>query len=883
MWSELGRRPVHLVVLVLCALGVVLHQAVEWDWYIDDAAIVFAYARNVAAGEGVVPWPGAERIEGVSDPTWTALLVLFELVGLDGFTVAKPLAMLFAAACVPLVYRTAQLAMPDHDGPAPLFAPIALALSAQLSIWSASGLENGLWCFLLAAAVLSTVLDAREGRFARSASCYLLLAWTRPEGVLYAAVGGLWFLVATRRAGHSPWKPVAGWLALFWVPSVALEAARIGYFAWPFPNTYYAKVGDRDTIPFAWNARGWLQAREYAQRLWHGWYLPVHVVGLVGLGGRRSRIALVAVAAVALTLLWPAPDMLRALRFWPDLPDAPRQWLFVRTVLLVALAVLLPLAAIGRAGWEARVLCWSSCVACVLFSIYAGGDWMHAFRWMSLMVPCASVLVAVGIATIADRIELAVSGSRAWGTAGWLVAAFGVCAAAPPNLSQSRDHTLFNRDETPEIVKRRLDYTRSVLRRTMHEGVVQNLEMDQGAHLWWAPDYVEVDMAGLVDIPIARHTYEQRAFVEDYVFRERRPTFGHVHGWWGDVNTKFPTYEGWADMVELPGYPDFPELPPHPGVWARRDLFVAPRWEGTAQRVVFGGDAILEGFDAPTGAWPRGGDGYLELGFATAVPRERDLRLVVFLADGVDRLVSWDLPLGYGLFPMEHWKPGEDVFVGRYPVPVPADLPVGPYDLGFVVLDADGGVLPADRPAESPRFAEGEARFPHAVVVVPPVEVEVHADALVDDAVDDATALRCEEAERRWVLAKRHYPRDESWARGRVTGLRRMLADCWARRAEAEPDAAPRHLAEAHRWDHHSVELARVGAPVGERLWAEGLAARAAGDAETAYATFTALLGFEPWRSWARRYAEEARDARLGLVRGEEPRSDRTERPEDER
>jgi hypothetical protein len=168
-------------------------------------------------------------------------------------------------------------------------------------------------------------------------------------------------------------------------------------------------------------------------------------------------------------------------------------------------------------------------------------------------------------------------------------------------------------------------------------------------------------------------------------------------------------------------------------------------------------------------------------------------------------------------------------------------------------------------------------------VVAPPVEVEVHADALFDDAVDDAAALRCEEAERRWVLAKRHYPRDESWATARAVGFRRMLADCWARRAEAEPDRAPELLALAHRWDHHSVELARVGAPVGDRLWAEGIAARAAGDAEAAYAAFTALLRFEPWRSWARRYAEEARDERLGLGASAEPRSEPMERPEGER
>ena len=48
------------------------------------------------------------------------------------------------------------------------------------------------------------------------------------------------------------------------------------------------------------------------------------------------------------------------------------------------------------------------------------------------------------------------------------------------------------------MVKRRLDYTRSVYRRVFHEGRIRNLDMDMGAHLWFAPDDVQVDMAGLV-------------------------------------------------------------------------------------------------------------------------------------------------------------------------------------------------------------------------------------------------------------------------------------------------------------------------------------------------------------------------------------------------
>src|SRR5687768_4230048 len=202
MWADLQRRPSHLAVLVLCAVAVVLLQRLRWDWYIDDAAICFSYARNIAAGEGIVPWPGGERVEGFSDPTWIVLLVGFEWFGLDGFAVAKPLAMLFSALCVPVVYRTARIAMPDHDGPAPLFAPVALAFNAQFAIWSASALENSLWCLLLAIAVHQTVLNARTGRFFGSSFAWLLIVWTRPEGIVYAAAGAFWFMSSLALRGR---------------------------------------------------------------------------------------------------------------------------------------------------------------------------------------------------------------------------------------------------------------------------------------------------------------------------------------------------------------------------------------------------------------------------------------------------------------------------------------------------------------------------------------------------------------------------------------------------------------------------------------------------------------------------------------------------------
>ena len=58
------RHWVHGVLLVTLVVLAVSHQLQYHDWFIEDAAISFAYARNLAEGEGLVNFPGGERVEG---------------------------------------------------------------------------------------------------------------------------------------------------------------------------------------------------------------------------------------------------------------------------------------------------------------------------------------------------------------------------------------------------------------------------------------------------------------------------------------------------------------------------------------------------------------------------------------------------------------------------------------------------------------------------------------------------------------------------------------------------------------------------------------------------------------------------------------------------
>jgi hypothetical protein len=61
---------------------IVGHALYYGQWVVDDAAITFSYARNLADGHGLVLQPGAAPVEGYSNPAWLVLFAVGKLLGL---------------------------------------------------------------------------------------------------------------------------------------------------------------------------------------------------------------------------------------------------------------------------------------------------------------------------------------------------------------------------------------------------------------------------------------------------------------------------------------------------------------------------------------------------------------------------------------------------------------------------------------------------------------------------------------------------------------------------------------------------------------------------------------------------------------------------------
>jgi hypothetical protein len=198
---------------------------------IDDLFIFLRYARALAE-HGEVSFNRGVRVEGTSSIAWTLVLAVLWKAGLRGAGAAK-LASLVAAACIPSVTWLAIRRAVPGKRVAAMLAVVALALDADLGAWASSGMDTAIW----ALACVGCVAIAAHGRRRSGpiAACALgALAWIRPEGPLFAAVG---VLASSRSVRHAL---RLGLCAA--APIVALTLVRAVYFHDLVPNTFWAKM-----------------------------------------------------------------------------------------------------------------------------------------------------------------------------------------------------------------------------------------------------------------------------------------------------------------------------------------------------------------------------------------------------------------------------------------------------------------------------------------------------------------------------------------------------------------------------------------------------------------------------------------------------------------
>lgn len=227
---------------VLGIWGVML--MLYWPYTVDDAYIIFRYARNWSRGLGLVYNPGVP-VDGYTSFLWTILLGIgFRLgIPLEPDTVAKIWGLVFGSFTLFLVWR-----LPNFTGqssPTRWIAVTFTAVAPSIVISSVDGLETPLYLVLQMALLVHWLRDIREGRLSLASGLLAgLLTLARPDGILLMPLLLLLFLWFRRPSQWATvWRTglpfIIGWCFIYF-PYFFWHWA---YYGSPFPNTFYAKPG----------------------------------------------------------------------------------------------------------------------------------------------------------------------------------------------------------------------------------------------------------------------------------------------------------------------------------------------------------------------------------------------------------------------------------------------------------------------------------------------------------------------------------------------------------------------------------------------------------------------------------------------------------------
>jgi hypothetical protein len=888
-WRTLDSKArVHGSFLALAGLVYTIHYLVyciPQPFYIEDAGISFAYARHLVEGEGLVTYPGGERVEGFSNPTWTYLMAALYAVGIPFWTASKVMGWLLGLLTLPFVWGLTRRAMPQHTGFAPgslaMLAPFMLALNLNFVVWNSSGLENSLFCFLLAGGMYRLMRETLDGGRSWSAVFFLFLCLSRPEGIMYAGLAGMCrllfiFFPVGQDASTTLLRrlvKVAGWAAIVLVPFALYQWWRYTYFGWEFPNTYYAKLGTgRAFKPYAWNRKGWRYIQGWL--LQHGTIGVMPLIFLVMAGFKKKRwlVALLLMIPLGVLCGW---DGRSGLDNPPDFfSEIQPYWVKIRVWSIAAVILIAGLMSLGRPGWRSRGVIYLNTVAGVFFVLYVGGDWMKAHRWFNLISVPMICILAVTFATVSTAIAGVVRPGTLRGLFPSVRAGVGLTLLGLLTLGWTINevrltHRFANNPETSvRDINRRVKYMTGVQKRLDVDHITL-LDVDMGAHMMFS-GWDIVDIAGLVDVPMARHSDFNNKFIREYIFKERKPDFAHVHAGWAR-SSRIDKKPAWKrEYIEIPGYP-IGKRKMHIGNHIRKDLFVN-RDDTRESLVDFEGSIGLIDVSIPAPEVQPGGKVFISTTWRAKL-RKTGFRIVAVLDDGAGHQTSAMLPPGYDWYPVKDWKQTETVG-GKYTVFIPNDLPQGSYSLSLIVLDVKTGrVLRASQPegaADSPYLSGGYVAKDRVQVVS---AAAAGAAASTDlSAAMSATALDdCDSAWVLWKNAKRHVPFREPWHSRHEPEVKTALARCYATRSDTAEDQASQiaDLIAARRWDHRDAAvidrarpLAAVLDQAGDALWEEG-------DVEQAYDAYSAAMALDPRLSRTRRKAEDVRDLRLNIIRPE--------------
>lgn len=206
----------------------------------DDAMISMRFAKNLAAGDGLV-WNPGERVEGFTNPLWVIFMAFLHLLPVSITKISLLVQIsgaLFLAANLFFVWKLTGSFI--QGWLAPFLAATLTAFYTPLNNWGLQGMEVSVLALALSAAAWLALSKARAGVF--SPWLYVLLGITTlvrtDMAVPFLVFLGVLFLMDPAHR----WRHLAWGLGLFIVFIAGQTVLRIWYYGDPLPNTYYLKM-----------------------------------------------------------------------------------------------------------------------------------------------------------------------------------------------------------------------------------------------------------------------------------------------------------------------------------------------------------------------------------------------------------------------------------------------------------------------------------------------------------------------------------------------------------------------------------------------------------------------------------------------------------------
>ena len=219
----------------------------------DDAMISMSYGKTLATTGELVYFPGADRIQGFTNPLWTLWMAFIHSVGLKGSSAAFAISLssvmlIFASSILAGILTFWSLGLSRHKLLLSTVATATVPFLYSVAFWSLRGMEVGLLATLLLFLVASTFVNAvtigkgfltlgRLGGFFAA----MLGVLTRIDFIIPVFAVTFTFMWAAARSKTLPYlllSNIGG--GLVGLVSI-LSFQKLYYSSW-LPNTYFLKV-----------------------------------------------------------------------------------------------------------------------------------------------------------------------------------------------------------------------------------------------------------------------------------------------------------------------------------------------------------------------------------------------------------------------------------------------------------------------------------------------------------------------------------------------------------------------------------------------------------------------------------------------------------------